>query len=341
MTIEDEKILLEKIKLRIRKRKRTILQRESRRKVIRFFFFNTLIFLFFNIFYIFKEITTKELTVLEITKLVFLLLATVFFTRFAYFLGLRAPKEKDIRDEWYWNIGRKLYLSRSLYPLFLAIVFLLEIVSSEIIPDTLVVVALVFACIYSSIILTVINRPTLVISRKITGVGSAIFIGELLIVLILILKYDRFWQLDFSPLSIFLIPASLIVSVLIYHHLSALWKKNELNIVQTHALNIIKPVYLVKILKDKSKNISDKIRALKYIRKKMKKDDYGFLQALGEELIIDENRQSKGFLGLIVTCAIVVIIFIIESIGEGLVQDIFNDSIKMWLCQKVGFFCEV
>ncbi|WP_273447084.1 hypothetical protein [Neolewinella agarilytica] len=80
-----------------------------------------------------------------------------------------------------------------------------------------------------------------------------------------------------------------------------------------------------------------KVKAENEFRNMMAKGDEEVLQLIAKK-VNEENGKSRSsnWLGSIV---VVVVVFFLTSIGEGLVQDLFNDQLKEYICRTINVFC--
>lgn len=87
-------------------------------------------------------------------------------------------------------------------------------------------------------------------------------------------------------------------------------------------------------------NVNAEKRALMDIEKKIKKKDYTYLIKYNEQLSKRIVRKESNLLLISRYLVVAILTFILTSVGEGLVQDLFNDQIKIQLCNIFGWYCD-
>lgn len=254
------------------------------------------------------------------------------------------PEGKIEKDRWLWKNGRRLIVAQVVYPIILLISFGLNFeklsdmsaLTSKII--ILMSVSLIFFLIYGVILLFVVFKPSKILSNRINVIGTTSFLLQFFPVLLVLMEYQK------GRNSVFIYLLMLLILVMVGGHTWFLITKRKLSILQMHSLGVISPLIITELLRSRSKIIEHRIRANDFIKNKYKAEQYAYLKILNEELVREINEHSSfPMLRVILSIFTIVgalILFIFSAIGEGLVQDLFNDRIKEYFCNSLNWFCE-
>lgn len=190
-----------------------------------------------------------------------------------------------------------------------------------------------------SIILTIAvyiyKNPSQITSQQLTGLGTSLMgTYPLLLTLFFLSGWVNIGVLGTSILIIFIGYSSW--SFFIKNK-----KEKSINLMQLYLIKIIPSDRLSYSMKPIIKQNKDKIRALKVLEEIEKKYPYGVKKVIEDEILAKSNKSNKSLLvKFFLTILLTLIGFLISSIGEGLVQDLFNDDIKRILCEKIKLYCK-
>lgn len=190
--------------------------------------------------------------------------------------------------------------------------------------------------VYGISLMTILYRPSLFFNYAITGIGTGFHLLASVIFpvsLALLFRYyvnndDILVRILGAGFGVYMISITLgcIGHIILFF-------REKLNFVQLEVLTIIPTDRIFNELRDKISVYRDQIDA---IEAKIKIDRVLSKGAKSEfvKLILEENQWSKGkIIGVLLAILLplqLFIVFIATSIGEGLVQDIFNERIKQW-----------
>lgn len=339
MNIDKNKLLIKKIEFSIQNRPNDF----HNSSTSFYIFLYTLIFL--TSFIIIKLSTKQIFTFLEkgystpeIIKTVIIFLAATFFVFHMYIRTLTSPKEKQKKDKWLWNNGRLLIVTQVIYPTLIIISLFLnlnEFVSGNNITARiylLIILGFLFNIIFGAIIFISVINPRIIFSRQINLIGATSYVLQFVVLALIITNsylsgITSFW---------FCLILFLILLYLIFKHSKPIFQQERLLLTQIYAMEIVSPYKLTELIISKNSELKQRIKAIKYIRKKYKDEEFTFLQALNKELVREINSTTQTKWNWIFAGLAIIFIFTIEAIGEGLIQDIFNGPIKEYFCNRWG-----
>lgn len=191
--------------------------------------------------------------------------------------------------------------------------------------------------IYNFSILYLIIFPKHLLSGFITGLGTGSRIlgfGFIIIGIrsILIYYFIESILLDLLILIVLGFLARLVVEI-DYRFLK--YSEFGLNFVQMRVLDVVKPLQLSLVFRSYIEELKDKKQAIKLLKKLEKKEQYGVMIELANMLSKERTSKSKWVIGILAAF----LLFILTSIGEGIIQDLFNDSVKEAFCNLLGILC--
>lgn len=187
-----------------------------------------------------------------------------------------------------------------------------------------------FVVISSGILLSILNNPKLVFNKKITSLGTV----SIWLIVLLFLKKVLVNIFNFSnPILLFI---SLISIVIILEFLK---KKNSLNFIEYGAARFTEPKNLLFAIGGKENEIKNEKRVLVEIEKRMKMNDWGYLNKLNQKLIEKFVRKESIWMRIFNVLIIGVGYKIIDSLGEGIFQDLWLDDLKKLLCRYLEVLC--
>ncbi len=327
-----------KVKEKLKKRQNQF-SNESRFRLWGLFISTLSLILIFGFIYIFNEIKfekTKETDLffwcLQIFGILFLIIFSI--------LLRKGPNDKIERDKWLWVHGKNLYLVKvlaSLIGLILILQFLFFF-RSDLLGNIIFVITFIgipiFYLFYYGIVIFIFLNPSK-INSIITVIGS-LFHAKLFFLLSMACGII-FWNTYIPSLFVLM---GLLSGISSLQFLKIFSNNSELNKVQEAVLKIVPPPIMYGTLSKQKEKIVHKFKAMKMLQKLYSKEEYGILQCLSEELVIIGN-SSKNWKGKAVIILLISLgLFILTSIGEGLIQDLFNDDLKDFFCEIFGLFCK-
>lgn len=254
-------------------------------------------------------------------------------------INQKVPENNNTREEWLWRNARKLYFCQfllSFSALQLVVAYLLneEYLFSSLHLITILIGLPICLFIYYGIILYIFNNPNMMIG-KLTIIGYVFYIA--------MLQFSSMfcgliWGITKAsgPLIIALI-FSLRFTLEI---LQFFFFKDKLNQVQEMVLRFIPPKIVYATLSSYKERLQNKYEALRIIKKLDSNEKYGVLLALNEELLnLVKENYSASFKGILLITS-TISIFVLGAISEGLIQDLFNDGIKGFLCKFFNILCD-
>lgn len=191
---------------------------------------------------------------------------------------------------------------------------------------------------YNFVILYVIHNPKEILNGFLTGVGSGMKLLSYSLVIVGIRGIIVFYLIDnfiLIIIAIFVIGLAARI-VMEYDRQYILLFGKGLDYVQLKAVKIIKSINLVSVIEKDNKILKNKKKALELVQKMKESNDYGVMLEFSELIKKDRGSSLKWLWGFVS----IVIIFVISSVGEGIVQDLLNDSVKAFLCKLFGILCE-
>ncbi len=278
---------------------------------------------------------------LDLLKLIVNAASLIVFTGYFFIRTLDSPKEKLKKDKWLWEKGRLLVTGHTLYPILLGVALIMNFVdftNSDLVSQpilSLIIIGLFSTSMYGMVIFFIILYPKKIFSSKINTFGVAAYLMQFFVLGLIL--YNMYSQKLISGLVFFFILT--IDMLLIYRHGKYLFYRNSLALTQKNALEIISPITLSKLITSKNKELNLRIKAIKYIEIKYNKNQYAYLGILNEELLREINSQSKSKYTWLLSIAWGLILYAAGSIGEGLLQDKFNNPIKKLLCEYLNIYC--
>ncbi len=256
--------------------------------------------------------------IVSLVGLITVILDVYFNTRFP-------PGDLTNYDIFQWKNKRKSILTRSIgYTLILFFTLNFHFNNNTIfLAFSISVFYLLFICIF----FVVRSKPQLIVNQYLTGVGSSAF--YISFISHAFYMFSKYFFFKYKLLILYLI-----ICIVIFVRM--VLKRKTLNILQFFILETMNPKVLLNALKPEWKRFKDKVEAIKLLKKLSKKGKYGVRQELARELIRENNSTKIKVLSF----AGVLLLFIITSVGEGLVQDVVNDDLKLFLCKKLKVMCK-
>lgn len=237
----------------------------------------------------------------------------------------KIPSRVDI-EKYYWTVEKQSTFVRLIgYGLVLFLAYSFDLNSRAIFFSWSIVV---FYLIFSLVVLYIRKNPIRLKDKLITGFGSAAF--DISFIAFILFGFSKWIDFEWKVLLVFIGAIGVLIWRSYYH------RHNRLDVVQLIAIKTISPKILLHELKPEWKRISNRVEALKLLKKLDKNGKYGVRQELAKELIAETSSQK----GLLISFLLALGLYFITSIGEGLIQDLFNDDIKEFLCRLVKIYCK-
>lgn len=260
------------------------------------------------------------------------LISSLAFNRVAYHISKYPNPESDIDfDNWYWKRGRKIYTYGAIFIFCLTIN---QIIASEI--GNPITKKIAYGTVFSIIAFSVcvgliVKKPIRITNPKIVAVGNAsISLAFITIPLMMVIYGVTLINYILIFIGFILL---LYASVLIFYNY---WKKPKINPTIYAAINIIHPEKILNDFKTHYEKLSDQLKAIQIIKKLEKKRQFGVQIALVNILTEKYSKNTFKIGGLLFS----LLIFILGSISEGLIQDLVNDNIKDFFCKYLKMYCE-
>lgn len=128
----------------------------------------------------------------------------------------------------------------------------------------------------------------------------------------------------------------------IIHIILLITNKDKLTLVQRTAIQYINIEKLSFGLTSILDDIDAEKRAIVEIEKRINKGDYAYLTKMNT-LLLKKFSPNRNIPYTIIKYLVITLFsffaFLITSIGEGLIQDLFNEKIKVITCKILGLFC--
>lgn len=181
--------------------------------------------------------------------------------------------------------------------------------------------------------LRLFSHPALLVNKNI------IFIGDYLFNFIPIsfnLYLTSFLFNKASSLIVFII--GFIVFLGTVQYLIKYMNKNQITPFQKLIIDFVDIELLSFALASFRDDINAERRALKEIENRIAKNDYVYLLKINEQIVKKISPKTKSIYNYVKYIVIGIITFVLCSIGEGLVQDIFNEEIKKQIMKIIEMF---
>lgn len=185
------------------------------------------------------------------------------------------------------------------------------------------------------ILIVIFNNPKLLTNKPL------IIFSDYLNLLI----WTTFFILPFSspgfqPNSVFIVIYLSILTII--HIILLITNKDKLTLVQRTAIQYINIEKLSFGLTSILDDIDAEKRAIVEIEKRINKGDYAYLTKMNT-LLLKKFSPNRNIPYTIIKYLVITLFsffaFLITSIGEGLIQDLFNEKIKVITCKILGLFC--
>jgi hypothetical protein len=259
--------------------------------------------------------------------------------------SLASPALNENINDFLWREGSSILRMKFYLSIVLSLLALL-IWQSNFIRFThpFQIVALIFAPIsyflYYSIIIVVANKPDLLTNFFLTRIGSLLSVVGLKLVGTLLLLISAVLKLPVLIVFYWLINLSVIIQLFILSTFVVV----HLDQIQKKVIRVIKPDALYDILASDLQKKSDQKHAAiieeKYYKHLSQEARIGVRKYLVEIRLKEMNEEKSRKPIWMIGSLVMLFFFFLNSIGEGLIQDLFLEQIKSFLCSTLKILCQ-
>ena len=333
---KDEE-LIERVKLSMKNRRRNFPKHSI--LFVRVFQIFYLIFVgsVFYLLFIEQDLPWEKNTG-TITIAISILFAITFFTLKITLEGKTPPKDKEEADIWKWKNQVRIYYTTIAIALFslIGVLTYFILVSPNSMERGMVKFTFISLPIIVvgqfSILIYILNNPAYIL-KKITFWATVLM--AVMYQLISMTAGILYAKIGAPNLLLFVGGSALMFIVI----LVSLFKKDALNLVQIRLIRVVFPPRLYRAVSSAERRVEDQYSALRIIKKLYGSEKYGVYQALSDEIIRNNSDSYSRFWKVSLTLMVSFGLFFAGAVGEGLIQDLINDDLKQWLCEKIGKYC--
>jgi hypothetical protein len=275
-----------------------------------------------------------------------LLFIIAYFLLFATSMYYASKSTQSSQLAWKYGLRFRLLMMLSLC-FFIVFLYLCSFIGIfQRFPEIELIQNLLFFVLLSGIlsiavILFVAYNPRFIVSKWITGFGSLMYvICTLGLAVIVVLSCNVFLKIFDVPLKWII---TVVVSVILYFRLGrnqidaffSILNPKRLNTVQLNVVQFGKPDKLLAAIRSFAERLNDKKKALRILRKLDRNESLGVkIEVLN--ILNDEGGHRRSLIWIIVSG---LVLWVLSSIGEGLIQDLVNDDIKEMFCRAMDVLC--
>ena len=236
----------------------------------------------------------------------------------------KMPMNFEGIDDWIVKNERNKLLFRSLSLFFLIFACFTENKNDNALNQYFITMVVYFS--YMGAIFLNLYKPQLLLSANFSKLGIIVWASYMAVLLGNIYYYGG------APKIQHFITFSAIVAVI--NAIVGYYKK--INVVQLYSIRMIKASVLRDALKGFAEKMFDKKSAIQFYKTLEKKDNPGVEKELLK--LLNEKYMSKR--SLVISIFWILITFIVTSLGEGLLQDLFLNNIESLFCKHFNLLCK-
>jgi len=182
----------------------------------------------------------------------------------------------------------------------------------------------------SGLLLSMFQKPKLVFNKWLTTIGTVI------IWILILTLFKGIIEKLISNSAIIILILILIFGISEFLRI----KNGALNFMEYGVAKFTEPKKLLFAIGGKEEEIRNEKRVIVELEKRIKQDDWGYLNKMNERLISEFGGKESIWLKIFKYGIVVVVFKIIDSLGEGIIQDLWLEDLKRFLCETIGILCK-